>query len=93
MISKTIQRPPAEIQAIDPSQPGLALAKAWNPRDADEIAWRCVGAVVLGMPRWRFRDGDGQDVLLPTEFNHYEGAFARPAPRCRPTSAATFTPR
>lgn len=58
-------------------QPGLASAKAWNPRDADEIARRCVGAAVLGMPRWRFRDGDGQDVLLPTEFNHYEGALAR----------------
>lgn len=58
-------------------QPGLASAKAWNPRDADEIARRCVGAAMLGMPRWRFRDGDGQDVLLPTEFNHYEGALAR----------------
>ena len=58
-------------------RPGLASAKAWNPRDADEIARRCVGAAVLGMPRWRFRDADGQPVLLPTEFNHYEGALVR----------------
>jgi len=55
----------------------LASAKAWNPRDADEIARRCVGAAVLGMPRWTFQDADGHPALLPTEFNHYEGALAR----------------
>lgn len=58
-------------------KPGLASARAWHPRDADEIARRCVGAAVLGMPRWRFQDGDRNPVLLPTEFNHYEGALAR----------------
>jgi hypothetical protein len=58
-------------------KPGLASAKAWHPRDADEIARRCAGAAVLGMPRWRFQDGQGRPVLLPTEFNHYEGALAR----------------
>ena len=58
-------------------KPGLAAAKSWHPRDADEIARRCVGAAVLGMPRWEFKDSDGQSVLLPTEFNHYEGALAR----------------
>lgn len=55
---------------------GLASAKAWNPRDADEIARRCVAAAILGMPRWSFQDGGAQPVLLPTEFNHYEGALA-----------------
>jgi hypothetical protein len=58
-------------------RPGLASARAWHPRDADEIARRCAGAAVLGMPRWRFQDTQGQPVLLPTEFNHYEGALAR----------------
>ncbi|HEX9734247.1 MAG TPA: nucleotide-binding protein [Thermoanaerobaculia bacterium] len=58
-------------------KPGLASAKAWSPRDADEIARRCVGAAILGMPRWQFQDGEGRPVLLPTEFNHYEGALAR----------------
>jgi CAP12/Pycsar effector protein, TIR domain len=58
-------------------KPGLASARAWHPRDADEIARRCVGAAVLGMPRWQFHDGNGAPVLLPTEFNHYEGALAR----------------
>jgi hypothetical protein len=66
-----------EIFTNPKGKPGLASAKAWNPRDADEIARRCVGAAVLGMPRWRFRDADGQPVLLPTEFNHYEGALVR----------------
>lgn len=55
----------------------LASAKAWNPRDADDIARRCIGAAVLGMPRWTFQDASGAPALLPTEFNHYEGALAR----------------
>jgi hypothetical protein len=54
----------------------LASAKSWHPRDADEVARRCAGAAVLGMPRWAFNDAQGQPVLLPTEFNHYEGALA-----------------
>ena len=58
-------------------KPGLASPKAWNPRDADHIARRCVGAALLGMARWQFQDQDGQPALLPTEFNHYEGALAR----------------
>ena len=58
-------------------KPGLASPRAWNPRDADEIARRCAGAAVLGMPRWRFQDERGEQILLPTEFNHYEGALAR----------------
>lgn len=54
----------------------LASAKSWHPRDADEVARRCVGAAILGMPRWTFNDTRGGPVLLPTEFNHYEGALA-----------------
>lgn len=66
-----------EIFTNPKGKPGLASAKAWNPRDADEIARRCAGAAILGMPRWRFQDGEGRPVLLPTEFNHYEGALTR----------------
>jgi len=58
-------------------KPGLASAKAWHPRDADVIARRCAGAAVLGMARWKFQDSQKKAVLLPTEFNHYEGALAR----------------
>jgi hypothetical protein len=57
-------------------KPGLASAKTWSPSDADDIARRCAGAAILGMPRWQFQDQEGRSVLLPTEANHYEGALA-----------------
>jgi len=57
--------------------PGLASSKSWHPRDADDIARRCTGAAILGMARWTLQDKDAQPVLLPTEFNYYEGALAR----------------
>jgi hypothetical protein len=56
---------------------GLASWKAWTPHDADEIGRRCVGATLIGMPRWTFCDPSGNAVRLPTEFSHYEGALAR----------------
>jgi hypothetical protein len=55
---------------------GLASAKSWSPPAADDIARRCAGAAILGMPRWQFKGENGEPVLLPTEFNHYEGALA-----------------
>ncbi|MEO8659148.1 MAG: nucleotide-binding protein [Bryobacteraceae bacterium] len=61
----------------------LASARSWHPRDADEIARRCCGAVIIGMARWKFQDTKGDPALLPTEFNHYEGALARTL--CLPT--------
>jgi hypothetical protein len=57
--------------------PGLAAPRAWTPSEADDIARRCVGAAILGMPRWEFADPEGQPVLLATEFNYYEGALVR----------------
>jgi len=63
---------------------GLASAKSWHPRDADEIARRCTGAALLGLARWRFQDTQGHDILLPTEFNT---RVRSPAPWvCRPSS-------
>jgi hypothetical protein len=60
----------------------LASAKSWHPRDADDIARRCTGAAVLGMARWNLQTPktpteESKPVLLPTEFNYYEGALAR----------------
>ena len=66
-----------EIFSNPRGMPGLASSRGWNPRDADEIARRCTGAAVIGVARWQFQDGQGNPVLLPTEFNHYEGALAR----------------
>ena len=58
-------------------KPGLASSRAWGARDADEVARRCMGAAIIGMARWEFKDSNGKDARLPTEFNHYEGALAR----------------
>lgn len=66
-----------EIFTNPKGMPGLASSKAWSPSAADEVARRCTGAVILGMPRWTFKDRREQPVFLPTEFNHYEGALAR----------------
>jgi hypothetical protein len=66
-----------EIFTNPKGKPGLASSKAWNPRDADDIARRCVGAALLGMARWVFTDAEKQPAILPTEFNHYEGALVR----------------
>src|SRR5947207_9569372 len=54
-------------------QPGLAASKSWSAAEADRVARRCVGAAVIGMPRWLFENTEGK-VRLPTEFNYYEGA-------------------
>jgi hypothetical protein len=64
-----------EIFTNPKGKPGLASAKVWHPRDANEVARRCMGSAIIGMPRWTFQDG-GAPVLLPTEYNHYEGALA-----------------
>ncbi len=56
---------------------GWPSARAWSPSDAEDIARRCMGAAILGLPRWEFRDREGRPVLLATEFNHYEGALVR----------------
>ena len=55
---------------------GLAAAKAWSPAVADLVARRCIGAAIIGMPRWTLDRGHGGLVSFPTEFNHYEGALA-----------------
>jgi hypothetical protein len=61
---------------FDPrGKPGLAASKAWSAREADIVLRRCIGVVVIGMPRWMFSTSKGE-VWLPTEFCHYEGAVA-----------------
>jgi hypothetical protein len=57
--------------------PSLASGTAWSAAAAEEIARRCIGAVVIGMARWDLVDAEGQRLSFPTEYNHYEGAVAR----------------
>jgi len=54
----------------------LCAPMAWSAANADFITRRCVGAVLIGLPRWRFPTEQGGTVNLPTEFSHFEGALA-----------------
>lgn len=61
---------------VDPrGRSSLAASQAWSANACDQVMRRCDGCVLLGLPRWRINGDDGQ-ILLPTEFNHYEGAVA-----------------
>lgn len=58
---------------------GLPASMGWNFQTVDEVMRRCVGAVIFAFPRWRLVDPknpDADSTLLPTEYNHYEGAVA-----------------
>lgn len=58
---------------------GLPASMGWNFQTVDEVMRHCVGAVIFAFPRWSIVDpGDPntESVILPTEYNHYEGAVA-----------------
>jgi hypothetical protein len=55
---------------------GLASGKAFTAVEAEMVARRCVGAAVIGLPRWTFSTHQG-DVKLASEFCQYEGALVR----------------
>lgn len=58
---------------------GLPASMGWNFQTVDEVMRRCVGAVIFAFPRWVFphpKAPDADPIVLPTEYNHYEGAAA-----------------
>ena len=60
---------------FDPTgRDSLAADKAWTANSAQEVAQHCQGAVIIGLPRWQFRDSE-RDVFLSTEYSQYEGAL------------------
>jgi hypothetical protein len=62
---------------FDPTgRQSLSSGQAWSAQAADEVVRHCMGAALIGLPRWRF-DSPAGPVRLPTEFCHYEGALAR----------------
>ncbi len=65
----------AEIFHDPRGTPSLCAPMAWSAANADFISRRCVGAALIGLPRWRFETDQGA-VSLPTEFSHFEGALA-----------------
>ena len=54
---------------------GAIAHQGWSLSYFDEIIRRCVGCVIIGLPRWRLSDGTTQ-IRLASEFSHYEGAIA-----------------
>lgn len=54
---------------------GLAANLAWNFDNVDLVMRRCIGAIVLGFPRWAMSHA-GYTARLVGEYNHYEGAVA-----------------
>jgi predicted nucleotide-binding protein len=55
---------------------GLAARKSWTPAEAEEVIRQCVAGVIIGMPRWQFKEGE-RDVLMSTEYSQYEGAILK----------------
>ncbi len=53
----------------------ISAGLAWTAERADDIMRRCVGAALIGLPRWTFRVRKGA-VKLATDSCHYEGAVA-----------------
>lgn len=54
---------------------GMAENLTWSFENVDRVMKRCVGAVVLGFPRWTISD-PASEIRLVGEYNHYEGAVA-----------------
>jgi hypothetical protein len=51
---------------------GIAENLAWNFENVDRVMRKCVGAIVVGFPRWETPTAQ----QLIGEYNHYEGAVA-----------------
>ena len=58
-----------------PQAGSLAHGRNWSFAECSAVLRRCVGAVIIGLPRHQFSSEDGP-ILLPTEYAHIEGAMA-----------------
>ena len=65
----------AEIFTDPRGKPGRVASKGWSAVESDKVLRSCAGAAIIGLPRWQFSSPNGQ-MLLPTEYCHYEGAVA-----------------
>ncbi|NJN36518.1 MAG: hypothetical protein HC794_04990 [Nitrospiraceae bacterium] len=54
----------------------LAVRRGWTFQDVEDVMGRCSGHVIVGMPRWLAADKLNQEIPLPTEYHHYEGALS-----------------
>jgi len=53
---------------------GMAANLPWSFESVDRVMRKCIGAIVVGFPRWTV--GGPDELRLIGEYNHYEGAVA-----------------
>ncbi len=53
----------------------LAQGRNWSFAECSAVLKRCVGAIIIGLPRHQFTSEEGP-VRLPTEYAHIEGSLA-----------------
>jgi Predicted nucleotide-binding protein containing TIR-like domain len=65
-----------EIFYSERPHPGsLTHGKNWSFTECSAVMCRCVGAVIIGLPRHQFSSDSGP-IRLPTEYAHIEGTLA-----------------
>lgn len=58
-----------------PRAGSLTYGRNWSFAECSAVMRRCVGAVIIGLPRHEFATDDGP-IRLPTEYAHIEGSLA-----------------
>jgi len=53
----------------------LAAGRSWTFTESLLIMKRCIGAIIIGLPRHVINTGD-DTLILPTEYAHFEGALS-----------------
>lgn len=59
-----------------PCQGSLAAGRGWTYSECMTIMKRCIGAIIIGLPRHYVSANDGAQFKAPTEYAHFEGALA-----------------
>lgn len=54
---------------------GLAAGQGWSPQAVLDVAKKCVGAVLIGVPFWKVTV-DGREAWLASDYCSHEGAVA-----------------
>ena len=55
---------------------GLPITTGWTFDNVEKIMQRCHGAIILAFSKWQVVTANSTLVIMPTEYNHYEGALA-----------------
>jgi hypothetical protein len=52
----------------------IAAPQAWSPDAAFKVASHSIGAVIIGLPRWKVETNE-ETLLFPSDYCQYEGAL------------------